>query len=685
MKGIKRSIVACGAALAVSAAALAGTTFAWFTDSITNEGNRIQAGSLKIGGYAYDLGEGGMSVSVPEASDTPFVFEADGMNLKTSSDPIVNDSQLYPGYIGAKLIEVYNNGTLPADIKVEIDVNQRYGYDFSEVYWFDFVAVAEDGTALGTFTHRSIEELEELMNREESQFRLEPKSETSDADTVRFILFYGMYESVGNEYQHSGSGYYIEADITIKAKQTNGEFNTADTAADLNDLESQSGSFVLNDDITWSISGYADVPEFSGDIALDLAGKTLHLTSSSNSNIFYAMAVEGGNLTLNGEGTVDASEAGAYALVVHNNRFAGAGTLTINGGTYIGDTSAVQLGSSSSVRDYAVSTVCTINGGFFEAVLPEAGESNLSGMPSDWLANGRTEAEWLSRYLLNCLDGLYNEGNAQFIVTGGTFVNYDPSRVYSEPNSNGTLSWVADGYTVISEKQSNGDVWYTVVPVEESADSAQSFANALTGLDVAGNVEKIINVESDITGITGIKTAAGNDLTVNFGGNTVTVAQPVGSPNTVTNGMQLLQGSAVTLSDGTYMPANGSIRMLVQNYCNLTLKDVTLDARGFSNVDYVLSNNCGYIVITGSTNIYAPTGKVAFDSCKFGSYEIPTVVFDENMTGTVDGIIEMTGGNLIIKGGTFKNTGMDFGTFHKYVADGYVATDDNGVYTVTAE
>ena len=54
MKSIKRSIVACGAALAVSAAALAGTTFAWFTDSITNEGNRIQAGSLKIGGYAYD-------------------------------------------------------------------------------------------------------------------------------------------------------------------------------------------------------------------------------------------------------------------------------------------------------------------------------------------------------------------------------------------------------------------------------------------------------------------------------------------------------------------------------------------------------------------------------------------------------------------------------------------------------
>ena len=464
MKSIKRSIVACGAALAVSAAALAGTTFAWFTDSITNEGNRIQAGSLKIGGYAYDLGEGGMSVSVPEASDTPFVFEAEGMNLKTSSDPIVNDLQLYPGYIGAKLIEVYNNGTLPADIKVEIDISQRYGKDFSEVYWFDFVAVAEDGTALGTFTHRSIEELEELMNREESQFRLEPKSETSDADTVRFILFYGMYESVGNEYQHSGSGYYIKADITIKAKQTNGEFNTADTAKDLNDLESQSGSFVVNDDITWAINGYADVAEFSEKITLDLAGKTLRLTSSSNSSIFYAMAVSGGDLTINGEGTIDASQAGAYALTVCNNRFAGSSsTLTINGGTYIGAISVIQLGSSGSASDNKVAATCTINGGFFEAVPMEASEENLSGMPSDWLTSGRTEAEWLSRYLLNCLDGLYKAGNAKFIVKGGTFVNYDPSKVYSEPNSNGTVSWVAEGYTVVSEKQSNGDIWYTVV------------------------------------------------------------------------------------------------------------------------------------------------------------------------------------------------------------------------------
>ena len=98
---------------------------------------------------------------------------------------------------------------------------------------------------------------------------------------------------------------------------------------------------------------------------------------------------------------------------------------------------------------------------------------------------------------------------------------------------------------------------------------------------------------------------------------------------------------------------------------------------------------------------------MALDACKFSSYEIPTVVIDENMTGTITGTIEMSGGNLIIaggtingkidtttygigggslviKGGTFQNTGMDFETFQSYVAAGYVAENNDGVYTVHA-
>jgi len=45
---------------------------------------------------------------------------------------------------------------------------------------------------------------------------------------------------------------------------------------------------------------------------------------------------------------------------------------------------------------------------------------------------------------------LSNEGGT-IIITGGTYVNYDPTE------------FVADGYTVTTETQANGDVWYTVV------------------------------------------------------------------------------------------------------------------------------------------------------------------------------------------------------------------------------
>ena len=44
-------------------------------------------------------------------------------------------------------------------------------------------------------------------------------------------------------------------------------------------------------------------------------------------------------------------------------------------------------------------------------------------------------------------------------VYGGTFINFDP-RVSHDSDG----SYVAEGYTVVTETQSNGDVWYTVVP-----------------------------------------------------------------------------------------------------------------------------------------------------------------------------------------------------------------------------
>lgn len=46
MKAVKRSIILCALSLALCVALLVGSTFAWFSDSITNSGNTITAGNL---------------------------------------------------------------------------------------------------------------------------------------------------------------------------------------------------------------------------------------------------------------------------------------------------------------------------------------------------------------------------------------------------------------------------------------------------------------------------------------------------------------------------------------------------------------------------------------------------------------------------------------------------------------
>ena len=142
----------------------------------------------------------------------------------------------------------------------------------------------------------------------------------------------------------------------------------------------------------------------------------------------------------------------------------------------------------------------------------------------------------------------------------------------------------------------------------------------------------------------GVKVAANKNIVFDLNGKTYTVTAPtVGSSGTETNGFQLLKGATVTFQNGTIESA--SAKILIQNYCNLTLKDVTLNAQKAEQIGYALSNNCGQVTVTGATKIYASEGKVAFDLYywpKNGYTEGVSVTFDEEFkaTGTVVGTIE---------------------------------------------
>jgi len=150
-----------------------------------------------------------------------------------------------------------------------------------------------------------------------------------------------------------------------------------------------------------------------------------------------------------------------------------------------------------------------------------------------------------------------------------------------------------------------------------------------------------IVLENDLT-IDGFKANAGQSVDIDLNGHELTVGDTVGSVGTETNGMQLLKGSTVKISNGTILPGEKS-KIMIQNYSNLTLEDVVVDGSGSNLVQYVLSNNCGNITITGDTQIIAPEGQAAFDlfyGMSAGYDDGISVVFDDHFTGYVKGRVE---------------------------------------------
>ena len=184
-------------------------------------------------------------------------------------------------------------------------------------------------------------------------------------------------------------------------------------------------------------------------------------------------------------------------------------------------------------------------------------------------------------------------------------------------------------------------------------------------------------------------------LTIDFGGYTYTFASnPVGSTGTESQGFQILKAAnAVTLKNGTLTSKAGSgVKMLVNNYCDLTLDGMTLIGTNLDDATqgkYVLSNNAGAVVIEDTTITAAADG-VAFDSYDYsaGGYTPPTVTVKG--TSVVTGEVVSDGGALVVEAGTFNgeitvtdaaDVTVKGGTFTDDVTD-YLAAGvelDNGV------
>ena len=190
------------------------------------------------------------------------------------------------------------------------------------------------------------------------------------------------------------------------------------------------GELTVSEEIRTNNSGdtAADRVIISEPTTLNLDAKIISPDNMGNNNTNFCALIVDADTTINaGEnGGIDTGVNGGYGINVRNGA-----TLTINGGSYYGGGTAVQVQEGT----------LTITGGHF-AVEPFS------------------DARYGYEFMLNCIDAAYKNGTAKIIVKGGTFVNFNPANCKAE--GAGT-NFVAEGYKVVSEAHGT-DTWYTVVP-----------------------------------------------------------------------------------------------------------------------------------------------------------------------------------------------------------------------------
>lgn len=466
----------------------------------------------------------------------------------------------------------------------------------------------------------------------------------------------------------------VEATVTL-----NGGTYTRGTANEYYVIQNQ-GTMTINDGVTMLqpsdsssglTSGWYTVPD----------GWDTRANLTINGGVFASNGItvkndEVSNLTITG-GTFDVVEGYVAYQSVQNWAYA-----TIEGGTFKGNVISWAYTSGSTV----VRGDLDITGGTFNGDIDALYYTGSSSEPDE-------------------------EENVD--ISGGAFANaFDESFV-----AEGSVFYPAeDGtYKVVTEEEFE--------TVTDNAGVAlmngvvyDSLADAVDAAPTDGTQVTITLIDTDGDGIVtglGVKVVEGKNIVIDFDGLTYDVTNPVGSPGTETNGFQLLKGSTVKMMNGTLV--SDTAKILIQNYCDLTIDDMTLDMSDCGQVQYVISNNSGDTVITGDTTIVAAPNQVAFDIYYWpgnGYTDGVSVTFDKNFIGTVTGTVQYgtdsTGAtednwqtnkaNLAIENGTFDITfdvysgdesdagitisGGKFTTkfSDSYLADGYALSEYNGYY-----
>lgn len=361
----KRALLLSLLSLILCASMLLGTTFAWFTDSVTSLNNIIKSGSL----------------------DVELYYQAEGETVWTpvteSSNIFKEDALWEPGHTEVIKLKVVNVGSLAlkyylgVNIADELGSVNAYGNDFLLSDYIKFGVVEGDQTYTRDQAIAAVEDEATALNvtyNSDAASLLAKNDGDTDEQVLTMVVY--MPTTVGNEANHASdvAAPVINLGINLFATQFTYEedsFNnqydkdaydaTVNTADEFVDALANGGSVLLMQDI--QMDSFATIP----------AGKTVELnlnghTITAASGDLWAVQNEG-KLTINGNGAF----VGSYTALYSN------GELTVNGGTFTADNG---FGLIIDNIDATETSVAVINGGTFTGV----GVYN----PTDVTINGGT-------------------------------------------------------------------------------------------------------------------------------------------------------------------------------------------------------------------------------------------------------------------------------------------------------
>ena len=285
---VKRSLITSATALVLSIAMLIGTTFAWFTDSVTSGRNKIVAGNLD-GELEYakpsDVENGAIS------DDKWKEVKADTELFSALEDDNTTKNLWEPGHTEVVYLKIHNAGTLALDYKLSMSkINEIGAYSVTDGEAFKLsdhlVFKNVDGNEAPT-VYTSREEAWDT-NDNKGWNLYEKEEEALKSGETRYVtMVVYMPTTVGNEanYDSTKSGApEIEFGVELLASQAEYEKDSFGTDYDKDDQATGKWdipTYVENEDITYPVSVEKEV----------VSGGNTVLTSTVNNTLVAEVTV----------------------------------------------------------------------------------------------------------------------------------------------------------------------------------------------------------------------------------------------------------------------------------------------------------------------------------------------------------------------------------------------------------